>query len=112
MLTRLVAKPLHVLLYGLMVAIAALGLVAFIWHGRAFDFGFASLNLGVTPDRSVSHPAQDFHRWFAYGLFGLIGLHVAAALWHGLVLKDGVMGRMLFGRRTGTRQIVGANANV
>ena len=37
----------HHLLYALMVLIPIFGFVAFVWHGRAFDYGLARLNLGV-----------------------------------------------------------------
>jgi cytochrome b561 len=40
----------------------------------------------------------------------LIALHVAAALFHALVLRDGLMPRMFFGRRV-TRAIVSARRN-
>ncbi len=37
----------HHLLYVLMVLIPIFGFVAYVWHGRAFDYGFAQLNFGV-----------------------------------------------------------------
>ncbi|HZZ25945.1 MAG TPA: cytochrome b/b6 domain-containing protein [Roseiarcus sp.] len=33
----------HHLLYVLMVVIPIFGIVAYVWHGRAFDYGFAQL---------------------------------------------------------------------
>jgi cytochrome b561 len=41
-----------------------------------------------------------FHSLASWALLGLICLHVAAALFHGLVLKDGVLGGMISGRRS------------
>ena len=42
-------------------------------------------------------------RWVHYGLsrllMALIALHIAGALYHTLILKDGLLRRMLFGRR-------------
>lgn len=35
------------------------------------------------------------HRVAAYGLLGVIGLHIAAAFYHHLVLRDGVLSRMI-----------------
>jgi len=37
----------------------------------------------------------------------LIALHIVAALYHALVLRDGLLGRMFFGRRR-IAQIAGA----
>ena len=98
--TRTSAQALHAVFYVLMLIIAALGLVAFIWHARVFEFALFAIDLGVVKDRTIYHPAQDFHRWFAYGLFALIALHVAAALWHVLVKRDGVLRRMSLSRAT------------
>lgn len=40
------------------------------------------------------------HVLFASLLLGLLALHVAAALWHAFVKRDGIFGRMWFGART------------
>ena len=53
------------------------------------------------------------HRWMGWSLAGLIGLHLAGALWHGLLRRDGVLGRMLQAwksRRPGARMGGGAPA--
>jgi cytochrome b561 len=42
--TSLVA---HHLLYALMLLIPIFGVVAYVWHGRAFDYGLLALNFGV-----------------------------------------------------------------
>jgi cytochrome b561 len=56
-------------------------------------FGTASLPL-------IPHPGGTpffgtLHSFAAYGLLGLIGLHVAAALYHHFVLRDRVLSRMV-----------------
>jgi cytochrome b561 len=38
---RRISLAAHHLLYGLMVLIPIFGFVAYVWHGRAFDYGFA-----------------------------------------------------------------------
>jgi len=90
----------HHLLYALMVLIPCVGIVAYVWHGRAFDFGLFTLNFGVASNRDVFHPAETVHEWLAYGLFAVAGLHALAALYHHFVRRDGVLLRMLPG---GTR---------
>jgi cytochrome b561 len=42
-------------------------------------------------------PLAEVHKWLAWGLLGLAGLHAAAGLYHQLVLRDGLLGRMWFG---------------
>ena len=88
----------HYLLYVLMVLIPIFGIVAYVWHGRVFDYGIAQLNLGVASNPGVFHPAEEVHQILAYCLFGLAALHAAAALYHHFVRRDGVLLRMLPGR--------------
>ena len=87
----------HHLLYVLMVLIPIFGFVAYVWHGRAFDYGFAKLNFGVASNPDVFHPAEEIHQVLAYCLFGLAALHAAAALYHHFIRRDGVLLRMLPG---------------
>jgi superoxide oxidase len=80
-----------------MVLIPIFGFVAYVWHGRAFDYGFAQLNFGVASNPGVFHPAEEVHQVLAYCLFGLAALHAAAALYHHFVRRNGVLLRMLPG---------------
>jgi cytochrome b561 len=95
--SRRTSHPVHLLLYALMVAIPALGIVAFVWHARAFDYGVFKIDFAIPLTRAVFKPAEDLHGWLAYGLFGLAGLHAVAALWHHFIKRDGVLTRMLPG---------------
>jgi cytochrome b561 len=96
-LDRRFSLAAHHLLYALMVLIPAFGLVAYVWHGRAFDYGFARLDFGVASNRDVFLPAEEVHQALAYCLFGLAALHAGAALYHHLVRRNGVLLRMLPG---------------
>ncbi len=97
-LSRRGAPAVHLALYLLLLVIPMIGAVTFIWHGRVFDFGLFKVNFGIKSDRAVFHPTEDVHGYLAYALFALIGLHVAAALWHRFVKRDGVLERMWPGR--------------
>ena len=88
------SRPVHLLLYALLVSIPLIGIVTFVWHARVFDFGLFKLDLGVAKDRAVFHPTEIVHGYLAYGLFGLAGLHLLAALWHQFVRRDGLLLRM------------------
>jgi cytochrome b561 len=85
----------HHALYALMLLIPVFGVVAYVWHGRVFDYGLFQLNFGVHMNREVFEPAETIHQFLAYGLFMLAGLHVLAALYHHLVRRNGVLLRML-----------------
>jgi len=93
-LSRRFSTPVHLGLYALMFITPMVGVVTFIWHGRIFDFGLFQLDLGIRPNHAVFGPTEDVHGYLAYALFGLVGLHVLAAMWHRFILRDAVMQRM------------------
>ena len=92
--SRRVSRPVHLLLYALLLIIPIVGIVTFIWHGRVFDFGLFRINPGVHTNRAIFHPTEDIHGYLAYALFGLAGIHAAAALYHHLIRRDDVLRRM------------------
>ena len=51
------------------------------------------------PDKYIAHLAGEIHEGLAWGLFALIGVHIAAALRHHFILRDDVLIRMLPGLR-------------
>ena len=75
-LPRTLSYAVHLLLYLLVLVTPLVGIVTFIWHGRAFDFGLFGVDFGVRSNRSIFHPTEDLHGYLAYTLFGLIGIHV------------------------------------
>jgi cytochrome b561 len=86
--------PVHLLLYALIFVIPMLGIVTFVWHGRAFDFVWFKIDFGVHSNRAIFHPTEDVHGYLAYALFTFAGLHSLAALWHHYIRHDGVLLRM------------------
>jgi len=92
---RRLSKPVHLLLYALLVITPVIGIVTFVYHGRVFDFWLFQIDPGVKKDRAIFHPTEDIHGYLAYAIFGLAALHALAALWHHFKLRDGVMLRML-----------------
>ena len=93
-LPRKLSYALHLLLYLLVFVTPLIGIVTFIWHGRAFDFGLFRVDFGVRSNRAIFHPTEDIHGYLAYTLFGLIGIHLLAALWHQFVRRDRLLQRM------------------
>ena len=99
-ISRRVSHPAHLLIYVLMLVTPVVGIVAFVWHGRVFDFGLFSIDFGVKVNSPVFHEAEDIHLWLTYGLLALVGGHAIAALWHHFVSRDTVLLRMLPARNS------------
>jgi cytochrome b561 len=93
-LPRRLSYAVHLLLYLLVLVTPLVGIVTFIWHGRAFDFGLFRVDFGVRSNRAIFHPSEDVHGYLAYTLFVLVGIHVLAALWHQFVWRDRLLQRM------------------
>jgi len=87
----------HRMFYAMVFAMAGSGIVMALQSG-AFEtvfFGHGNLpaDFWVFPIRSVHYAISRI-------LMALIAVHVVAALYHALVLRDGLLRRMFFGRRT------------
>ncbi len=104
---RLLARGTHYLLYFLMLAIPLAGwaLVSVSRSGGSTSY-FGLFQWPTIPlfanlshlDRSADHALfGTLHQWMAYGAFTLIGLHIAAALYHHFLRRDDVLKRMLPG---------------
>lgn len=57
-LTRRSSTVMHHTLYLLMLVIPVIGIVAYVWHGRVFDFGLFKLDFGVASSKAVYDPAE------------------------------------------------------
>ncbi|MBY4867847.1 cytochrome b [Burkholderia sp. Bp9017] len=93
---RTLSGATHVALYALLVAVPLLGWI------NASSRAWSVTLLGIVPLPALSaagsgfgHAMGDVHGILAWVLFGGICLHVAAALAHRFVLRDGVMQRMM-----------------
>jgi cytochrome b561 len=92
--SRRASAIVHFALYGLLFVIPIIGIVTFVWHGRVFDFGLLQVNFGVQKNKAIFHPTEEVHGYLAYVLFGLVGIHVLAALWHHFIRHYNVLRRM------------------
>jgi len=95
-LLSLASRVTHTLLYLALLLVPALGWANAASRGWAVKFlGLLQLP-ALTPTGSpVGHAMGNIHSVFAWVLFGLIALHVMAALFHRLILKDETLQRML-----------------
>lgn len=98
-LSRRASKLVHFGLYALLFVTPIVGIITFVYHGRVLDFGIFKIGFGIKSNRAVFHPTEDLHGYLAYALFALAGIHALVALWHQLILRDGLLGRMWPARR-------------
>lgn len=87
----------HWLLYGLVALMVASGLTTALVNGL-FPIVFGGSGDPVPAALSESAPRLA-HGLFAKVLMALLALHIAAALFHQVVLRDNLFRRMWFGRR-------------
>jgi cytochrome b561 len=92
---RIAARANHALLYVCMLGMPLSGYVAsnFSKYGIAY-FGLVTLPPWGSDDKGVYAAFNAAHKVLALVFVGLIVLHVAAALKHALVERDGILRRM------------------
>lgn len=89
------AHGVHALLYVLFFAVPLVG-----WaYSSAAGFPIVYLGLiplpdWVSPDAALAKRLETLHAWLAYGLAGVVALHVLAALKHGFDDPVGYLRRM------------------
>lgn len=108
----LAASAVHVLFYVLIIAMPLSGWIM-ASSSAAFEtryFGLVDIRLPILPTlpmesrEGIENAAGSLHSAFAWVIVGLLVLHVAAALKHQLIDRDGLLARMapgLFGRTAG-----------
>jgi cytochrome b561 len=96
---RAAARVSHATLYVLLLIVPLLGWAAASAHGWRITL-FPRLALPVLLSRGSKSGflAGDVHILLAYTLLAIVALHIAAALYHRLILRDQVLARMLPGR--------------
>jgi cytochrome b561 len=90
------AHLLHALLYVLIFAVPLSGYLYSLASGvPVVYFGLFKLPVLIQPDPALKVVLKAVHYWLNMFMAGLVGLHVAAALKHLLVDRDGITQRML-----------------
>jgi cytochrome b561 len=98
---RIASFIMHATLYLFLLGMPVTGYVGLAARGREIPvFGLFNLPHLVPRSFDLSATAQDIHYYAQFALYVLVVLHIAAALYHRFVLKDGVLERMLPGRKT------------
>ena len=90
------AHGLHGLLYVLMFAVPLSGYFYSLSAGvPVVYFGLFPLPVLMDPNPALKPVLKALHYWLNMGMLGAVALHVAAALKHQFVDRDGVLKRML-----------------
>ena len=86
----------HLALYAFLVAQPLLGL-ATVWSGGPLKVPFTSMQIPspMTADRALHESLGSLHGTIGTIFYYVIGLHIAAALWHHFVRRDNTLRRML-----------------
>ncbi|HYE01043.1 MAG TPA: cytochrome b/b6 domain-containing protein [Alphaproteobacteria bacterium] len=93
---RAAASASHLALYALLLAVPLLGWAQAVTHGHGVSLlGIVPLPQWLPVDHELGTAIQTWHRRLAKLLLLAVGVHVAAAAWHGLVRRDGIVERML-----------------
>ena len=96
---RRAASATHAALYLLFFAVPLLGWAYSSAAGfPVVVFGVLPLPDFVSPSRELADTLKPLHRWGARALAALVVLHVAAALKHQLIDRDGLLRRMWLSR--------------
>ena len=94
-LQQWIAKANEYGLYVLLLVQPITGLGEVVFRGRPFTLFIWQVPALLAPDASIRSLFLEAHELGAKALLVLIGLHAGAALFHGFVLRDGVLQRML-----------------
>lgn len=91
-----VTHLVHFGLYACMIAMPVVGILMSVYSGRPVDvFGIFSIPVFVSPNRQMAELFNELHTEVIFPLLLLlIGLHVMAAIYHQVILKDGLINRM------------------
>ena len=92
---RLAAACVHASLYLLLLAAPVLGYLSTCARLGHVDLPGMLLPAVIGKDRALAETLEDLHRGVGWIMLVLIGLHVAAALWHHWGARDKVLLRML-----------------
>ena len=100
---RLLSRATHWLFYAGFIVLPVLGWVSASAFGvRAYLLGVIPLPMLVSKDQAFGDAVGSAHGALALALLALIALHVAGALYHAFIKRDGVFGRMAPGSQAGT----------
>lgn len=98
---RIASTGVHLLLYGFMLAMPALGWLLLGAEGKSVPFFGLQLPVPIAENAALADRLEELHETIGSAGYALIGLHAAAALFHHAIRRDDTLRRMLpWPRRT------------
>lgn len=92
----LLAKLVHIAFYLLLLSMFVTGYLVVTAKGEALAvFDWLHIPAVVTGIDNLEDTMGDIHEWLAYVIIALAGLHIAGALKHQFIDKDGTLSRMI-----------------
>lgn len=90
------SRALHLSLYAFVVVMPLLGLATAWADGKAVMLPFTGIALPslLAPDKPLAHQLEDLHGSIGEAFYWIIGLHIAAALYHHAWRHDDTLRRM------------------
>ena len=90
------ARAIHLLLYAMLVAQPVLGLLTAWTDGKQVLLPFTQVALPtlLAPNESLAHDFENVHVLIGTAFYWVVGLHVAAALYHHFIRRDDTLRRM------------------
>ncbi len=87
----------HFLLYAFLLVQPLMGLTSLWLNGRGIGIPFTTLELPspLTKSHDLAEQIEEIHGWIGTVFYYVIGLHIAAALWHHFYRHDSTLKRML-----------------
>ncbi|OYU49736.1 MAG: cytochrome B [Rhizobiales bacterium PAR1] len=88
------SKAAHLLLYGFMLAVPLIGVWLYGVRGRSYSLFGVPMPMLFEKNDSIRRMVGEVHEVTAYLMMTLVILHIGAALYHHIILKDGLLFRM------------------
>lgn len=93
------ARVVHFLLFALIIIMPCLGYLMGCAAGKPLlFFGVLKVPAILAPNKLLGELLYKYHVYLGYLFFGIIILHISAALYHHVILKDRILKRILPGR--------------
>lgn len=92
---ELASRLVHLGLYVLLLLLPVTGYLMVNAKGRVVEFAGFALPIVIAANETVAETLEEAHEVMGTLGYVLIGLHIAASLWHHFVQKDDTLTRML-----------------
>jgi len=94
-LPRLLSGATHLALYGFLLAQPLMGVTIVLLERGGIPLGGLTLASPFALDKAMAQNIEAAHVFLGEAFYYVIGLHIAAALWHHFYRRDQVLQRML-----------------